>query len=598
MLNAFRRRSGLVRLGALCCLIVFIGAAVAAAATAPTVDPTEVKSAAGPDAAATDRQIPGNQSPAHLPSTAAPRPAPLAVAGTGAELGTHFAGLTFHNQRRDADGGNQLSLEPPDQGLCVGNGEVIEPINDLFTTYNAATGARTGAYESLNQFFFGQHEIDRTVSPPTFGEFISDPRCYYDTSSGRFFMTVLAFGRDPSTGAFEAPGTFQIATSKTGAPSTNPSDWNFFSLDVTNDGRNGEQSHPGCPCFGDQPTLGIDANGVYVTTNEFPIDPNTPGFNGAQVYAIQKSALIAGSAPNVVRFEGTAGPTASNDYVDGIPYSLQPALSPSTADFDTANHGTEYLLGALEFGKKPFQLDNRLAVWALTNTASLNKAKPAVKLTEKVISSQVYGFPPAIVQPNGPTPLADSFKDHESLVDGGDDRMQSAIFAHGRLWGASDTIVKTPTGSSQVGSTYYMIAPSVDSSGNVTSSSVVVKQGYLSVNGDSVTRPSLAVTSLGKVVIGVSLIGPDYYPSAAYTTFDDSASSAPTTLHVVASGTVPDDGFTAYHAEQGNGVGRWGDYGFAAADGNSVWVANEWIPGLVQGADLANWGTYISKVTP
>jgi hypothetical protein len=598
MLKALRTRSGLIRMGVLCCLIVLVGAAVASAATAPNPDPAEVKAAAGPDGAVTDRQIPGNQSPAHLPSTAAPRPAPLVVGGTGAELGTHFAGLTFHNQRRNADGGNQLSLEPPDQGLCVGNGEVIEPINDLFTTYSAATGAKTGGYESLNQFFFGRHEIDRTVSPPTFGEFISDPRCYYDASSGHFFMTVLEFGRDPATGAFEAPGTFRIATSKTGTPSTNPSDWNFFSVDVTNDGRNGEESHPNCPCFGDQPTLGIDANGIYVTTNEYPIDPNTSGFNGAQVYAIQKSALISGNTPNVVRFEGPAGPTASNDYGNGVPYSLQPALSPSAADFDTANNGTEYLLGALEFGKKPFQLDDRVAVWALTNTASLNRRTPAVKLAEKVISSQVYGFPPAMVQPNGPTPLADSFKDHESLVDGGDDRMQAAIYARGHLWGASDTIVKTPTGSSQVGSAYYMVDPSVDSSGNVTSSSVVAKQGYLSVNGDSVTRPSIAVTSLGKVVIGVSLVGPDYYPSAAYTTFDDSASSAPSTLHVVAAGTVPDDGFTAYHAEQGNGVGRWGDYGFAAADGNSVWVANEWIPGPVQGPDLANWGTYISKATP
>jgi hypothetical protein len=291
-------------------LIAFIGVTVASAATAPTPNPTEIKAPAGDEAAA-DRQVPGNQSPAHLPTTAAPRPAPLSVTGTGSELGTHFAGLTFHNQRRDADGGNQLSLEPPDQGLCVGNGEVIEPINDLFTTYDAATGQQTGGYESMNQFFFGEHEIDRTVNPPIFGRFMSDPRCYYDASSGRFFMTILMFGRDPSTGAFEAPGTIQIATSKSGNPTTSPSDWNFFSLDVTNDGRNGEATHPHCPCFGDQPLLGIDANGVYISTNEFPI--NGPGFNGAQIYAIQKSALINGTTPNVQRFEGTQGPVPFAD---------------------------------------------------------------------------------------------------------------------------------------------------------------------------------------------------------------------------------------------------------------------------------------------
>src|SRR6266576_2957080 len=498
-------------------LIAFMGVAVASAATAPSADPTEIKAPAGPDDA-TDRQLPGNQSPAPLPTTAAPRPAPLTVAAPGSELGTNFAGLTFHNQRRDADGGNQLSLEPPDQGLCVGNGEVIEPINDLFTTYDAATGTQTGSYESLNQFFFGDHEIDRTKNPVVFGKFISDPRCYYDASSNRFFMTLLMFGRDPATGAFEAPGTIQSITSKSGTPTTSPSDWNFFSLDVTNDGRNGEQTHPGCPCFGDNPLLGIDANGVYITTNEFPI--NGPGFNGAQIYAIQKSALIAGTTPNVQRFEGTQGPVpfASTNYQNGLPYSLQPALSPSAADFATANSGTEYLFGALEFGKKPFQLDNRLAVWALTNTASLNST-PDIHVKDTIVNSEVYGLPPSIVQPNGPTPLADSLKEHENLIDGFDDRMQAAIYANGHLWGASDTIVKTPVRGPQVG-----------------------------------------------------------------TAFDDSASSTPTTLHVASQATVPADGFTGYHAfPPGNGVERWGDYGFAAVDGNSVWVANEWIPGLVQG---------------
>ena len=221
-------------------LVAVLAVTVASAATARTSDPTEIKVPAGPDAAGVDRQVPGNQSPAHLPTTAAPRPAPLAIANPGSELGTNFAGLTFHNQRRDADGGNQLSLEPPDQGLCVGNNEVIEPINDLFTTYNATTGAQTGGFESMNQFFFGEHEIDRTdPANPVFGTFISDPKCYYDSSSGgHFFMTMTSFARDPQTGAFEAPGQILIATSKTGNPTTDPSTWNFFTLDVTNDGRN------------------------------------------------------------------------------------------------------------------------------------------------------------------------------------------------------------------------------------------------------------------------------------------------------------------------------------------------------------------------
>jgi len=587
----FYRRAGAWPL-ALIILVFGIGVASAAiAATSSGIDLTEVMPAAGPDGASVDRQIPQSNAPAHLPTTAAPQPGALPVVSDQTGLGTHFAGLTFHDQRKGADlnadgSANQLSVEPPDQGLCVGNGEVIEAVNDIFATYTTG-GVKTSANESMNQFFTGDHEVVRHPDgSATFGAFLSDPRCAYDASTNRFFMTLVEFARDPKTGAFEAPSSIRIATSNDGTPSTSPSDWTFTTIDTTN------LSHPNCPCFGDQPLLGVDANGVYISTNEFPI--NGPGFNGAQIYAVQKSALVQGKTPHIVRIEGH--PISPNYGSEGLPYSLQPANVPGK-DFVSADNGTIYFVGALEFGKKPFQLDNRISVWALTNTVSLNDRQPDLKLSLQVTPSHVYGFPPAINQPNGPTPLAASLHNPENLLDGGDDRMQVATFAHGHLWAAADTIAKTPTGSTQVATTWYMINASVDPSGAVSAS--VAKQGYVSVQKDSVTRPSLAVTSSGKVVLGVTLAGSDYFPSAAYTTFDDSANSYPTALHVAAAATVPADGFTGYKQfPPSNGIERWGDYGYAVADGDSVWVANEWIPGEVIGSDLANWGTYVSNVTP
>lgn len=41
-----------------------------------------------------------------------------------------FDGLSFRDQRL-ANGGNQFSVEPPDQGLCAGNGYVLESVNDV-----------------------------------------------------------------------------------------------------------------------------------------------------------------------------------------------------------------------------------------------------------------------------------------------------------------------------------------------------------------------------------------------------------------------------------------------------------------------------------
>ena len=49
-----------------------------------------------------------------------------------------------------------------------------------------------------------------------------------------------------------------------------------------------------------------------------------------------------------------------------------------------------------------------------------------------------------------------------------------------------------------------------------------------------------------------------------------------------------DDGFTSYKSQVGNPPRtRWGDYGAAAVDGNSIWIASEYI---AEACDYATWG--------
>src|SRR5882724_6517934 len=55
------------------------------------------------------------------------------------QLNLSFAGLN-HYQQRYSRKGNQFSVEPPDQGMCAGNGYVVEVLNDVFNVYSAATG--------------------------------------------------------------------------------------------------------------------------------------------------------------------------------------------------------------------------------------------------------------------------------------------------------------------------------------------------------------------------------------------------------------------------------------------------------------------------
>src|SRR5215472_18935702 len=106
-------------------------------------------------------------------------------------------GLNFHDQRF-ANNGNQFSIEPPDQGLCAGNGFVLETVNDVLRIYDSSGNALTGPID-LNSFYGYAPAINRHVSPLQFGPSITDPSCYYDSDTQRWFLVVLTLDRAIAT---------------------------------------------------------------------------------------------------------------------------------------------------------------------------------------------------------------------------------------------------------------------------------------------------------------------------------------------------------------------------------------------------------------
>ena len=56
----------------------------------------------------------------------------------------------------------------------------------------------------INDFFNLAPEIVR-ADPLVFGEFTSDPKCYFDNDTDRWFVTILQLDVDPATGAFTGP---------------------------------------------------------------------------------------------------------------------------------------------------------------------------------------------------------------------------------------------------------------------------------------------------------------------------------------------------------------------------------------------------------
>lgn len=535
-----------------------------------------------PQAPDVDRDQHTNANYADAPTTN-PNPSGNSVTPGSA---SGFQGLD-HFDTRTRDGGNAFSLEPPDQGLCVGNGYVLESVNDVMVVFDKS-GHRLTAPTSMNTFFGLPVAINRTTGER--GPFLSDPKCIYDAGTNRFFLTMLEEDAAPSVRAHTL-----IAVSQTASPAGS---WYLYSIDATDDGQNGTPSNPGCPCFGDQPLIGANDDGFFISTNEFG-----EGFNGAQIYAMPKAPLTTGTLPQVVHINAGTIPTPD---VGGIWYSIQPATTPpGSPTGQNQIKNTEFFLSALQFGPAP--LDNRIAAWSLGNTSALVSGNPmAVVLSHTVISSETYGQPPDAAQKSGSYPLGQSFHARENKLAGNDDRMNQVVYADGLLWSGVNTVIGSGK-SSRVGIAYFIVSPTL-SGYNV--SATMAKQGYVSVAGNSVLFPSIGVNADGKGAMTFTVSGPDYYPSAAYALID--ATNGAGDVHIVGAGVGPSDGFTGYPQEGGNGTARWGDYSAAEADSDgSIWFATEyiaqtctlkqWTADSTCGGTrtlLANWSTFVASVKP
>src|SRR6266699_6355651 len=157
------------------------------------------------------------------------------------QLNFSFAGLN-HYQQRYSRGGNQFSVEPPDQGMCVGNGFVVEVVNDVFNVFNTsgvsqlpdntATNIVAGFPRNvnhavdLNSFFGYAPAINRTTGVRA--QFVTDPSCLFDTATQRFFLIALTLETHPN-GAFTHVNHLDIAVSQTSNPTGK---WTIYHLDV------------------------------------------------------------------------------------------------------------------------------------------------------------------------------------------------------------------------------------------------------------------------------------------------------------------------------------------------------------------------------
>ena len=473
--------------------------------------------------------------PRRLPSGhfSAAETVPGAPASASAAAARSSALVNFNGvSSRDSQVTNfEQTFEPPDQGLCKGNGFVLELVNSAYRVYSTTGKSLRGPFNINDLFNVGAKE------------FTSDPRCWFDPSTQTWFATIL-FLNDAST-----------ASSLLIAVRHNPDPrglWNEYSIDTT------DPSGSGCPCFGDQPRIGIDQTNLYVTADEFSI--LGPQFNGAEMWAIDKSDLVKGVvSPHFVNFPHLTTDTTAP----------QPALSTGRPD-------AEYFLSSLDPSGTG---DNRIGVWAMTNRGQVGLGGMPT-LSSVVINSEGYAVPPPAPQ-----------KGAKSKLDSGDDRMQQTQFVAGTVWGELTTAVQ-PAGDSSVraGGAWFQVKPTLGSAGIASAS--IVRQGYIAAAGKYEIYPAVQPDAAGNAAVIFTQTSSARFPSAAYATLKAGGSNFGPAV-VAAAGAGP------YNRAASNPP-RWGDYSFAVPDGTSdaAWLATEYIPpkSSQTTTGIRNWGTRVIKV--
>jgi hypothetical protein len=442
---------------------------------------------------------------------------------------------------------------PPDQGLCVGyldnlGGKVtIEAVNSIFGIFSPS-GTLISAFPQTAGF----------GDPNAF----SDPRCFYDTTTNSFYMTVI------SCAVCGPPGTADtvndvLVVNRSGVATTYQFSSSF-----------------GGACFGDQPHTGYDNHALYIATDEF-CGPTGNDYLGALLIGISKPQLAAQVAsPNAVQFGLLS--------LGSVPIlTLEPAFGNDS--------GTEYLLNSFPFDQfgNSNSISNTLGFWKVTGDEHITTGSGTVTLSGKIITSETYAFPvPAASTGDGSTPVGSpSFVISEPFLEPDDSRMLQVQLVkddeHGlQLYASLDSAVNIPGDpSARDGAAWFVLNPE---------KAKITSQGYVAVKGAYLLYPAILHTHEGTTALAFTITSPTINPSAAYAV-RKSESHSFSSVKVASAGTAAH----VSYADVLFGRGRWGDYSAEELDPNGVdiWSATEYIGGNGAADLIDNWGTRIWDVT-
>ena len=181
---------------------------------------------------------------------------------------------------------------PPDSMGAAGPKQFVVAVNGRVRTFDKDKGVPDNVLDSSTNAFF-----EPAMTPPASNNFASDPHIRYDRLSGRWFIVMIDVpGLNGAT-----PNRVMIAVSSGPVISaTTTFAYYYFQHDtVVPAGDYG--------AFADYPTLGIDANALYIGDNVY----TSAGFKGCSAFVIQKSSLLGGGPMAVKAFRGIVANASS-----------------------------------------------------------------------------------------------------------------------------------------------------------------------------------------------------------------------------------------------------------------------------------------------
>jgi hypothetical protein len=453
-----------------------------------------------------------------LPAWVSPRQGPEQVVQTvGEQTQALFSiGLTF---KGSVD--NNQSI-PPDTCGAVGPSQIIVATNDRIQLYNKSGVLQSGVLDTTLEGFFS-----------SVGSGVFDPRVKYDRLAQRWYIVAV-------DGAFAASASILIAVSS-GPTITNSTSFTFYSI-------NASSVNPGQ--WFDYPILGMDEDGVYITTNNFTTGGD---FAGVNIYSIRKSTLPG--TLNYVRFANS-----------GIGSSLAPADSDQTGTSTAhlANQG--WTSGS----------DRFFRFYRINNPGSGSETFTVGNFVQ-VNSYSTSSMGNVVPQAGSPIGLA-----------GNDTRLGSGAFMRRNpITGTWTYLTSHHFGPVALRSRFYEF----DNMG--ASTPTLRQQGNLgSGSGRNYWFPSVAMNGQGHVVMASSASD-----SGIFASVNVAARLVGDTLGAFSYNNVAYAGLAKYVKDFGGGQNRWGDYSETCIDPNdnqTFWAFQTYAESPVAGWD--RWGVRVVKV--